>query len=361
MNISTLELTLCQLIKVAEASRKNHHAYSDQKKGSFHTEIEELVQLISKADFSKWKDSDMVVHRRLFNILFAWLEFLDNSTLNNIPFEIVYCLQSVLKDWLDSTNYEKYVIVTSLDTHSSFFYYDLELGSLTKYVKDTYGKDISNTLVPINLPKYLVHDYLANVTLYHEVGHFVDSHYKISERIVDSDPLYSVIAKDKVARQRQINHFSEFFADLFAAQYIGDKGSIYLNHIGHALPESWSHPATARRLDVVDAFLTGRSDIIIDKIINATKKLTGRDLKPKRYEVITKNHFEEYLPAEIERESQLHYLFIQGWESWFDNAGVIRSRFDARDSYRIINNLIEKSISNFAVLEKWKQNVSNKK
>jgi hypothetical protein len=359
MDKETLDLTLCQLIKVSDASKKNHHAYSDFQKRSFHEEIEALLLEIQKTDFSTLNENDKLLHRKLFEILFIWLEFLDNSTLNFIPYEIVRCLKAVLEDWLEDEDFQKFVIVTSLQSQLlSFSFLDLELGSLTTYVEEKYGKKIGNTLVPINLPKYLVHDYLANVTLYHEVAHFIDRHFRISRRIIDSDVLFKEMEEED--KEVHLNHLSEYFADIFAAQYIGDKCSMYLNYIAHGDPDSYTHPSTQRRVDIVDSFLNNREDVYITKLKDATVKLTKKELKPGRYKEIQTNDFENFLPAEVEEKAQLHYLFIQGWESWYNSSGSIRATFSSsRDRHRVINNLIEKSISNFIVREKWNQYVSN--
>lgn len=351
MDRETLQLTLCQLLKVSEVSKKNHSVYSDNKKLNFHREIDELLSEIQRADFGLFDDDDQLLHKELFEILFTWLEFLDNSTLNNIPYEIVACLQAVLKDWLDSHNLKKFVIVTTLQSHISFGYFDWDLSDLTPYVKGKYKKDIVNPLVPINLPKYLVHDYLANVTLYHELGHFIDQHFKISKRVVDSYPLYAAMkGKEKL---KMYYHISEFFADLFAAQYIGDTCSNYLNYIAFKQDDSDTHPSTARRVDVVNSFLTGKDDVIIKILSDATEKLTGKKLQPKRYVEIKTNEFEDYLPAEIDQSQQLHYLYIQGWDSWRKRPGML-GKHKPPELYKVINNLIEKSISNFIISTKWK-------
>jgi hypothetical protein len=240
MDSSTLELALCQLLKISEVSKKNHHVYSDDKKDSFHKEIEILLEDIEKVNFESFSDNDKNLHRQLFDNLLIWLEFLDSSTLNNTPYEIIKCLEVVLDEWLDEAEFKRFVIVTIPQSKQiSYSYWDPELGSsLTDYLKEKYGKEIVNTLVPINLPKYLVHDYLANVTLYHELGHFIDRHYKISQRIVDTDPTFQSL--DASAQEKKYNHLSEFFADMFAAQYIHDKCSIYLNHIAHCMSSNES-------------------------------------------------------------------------------------------------------------------------
>lgn len=352
MNKATLELTLCQLLKVSEASKKNYHAYSDERKISFHREIDSLLQKVKERDFNKFDHNDIVVHGRLFSILFTWLDFLNNSTLNNIPFEVVRCLEAVLEEWLSEENYKKFVIVTSLESHlSGFFYYDLDLGgSLTSYLKDKYSYEIDNTLVPINLPKYLIHDYFANVTLYHEIGHFIDAHYKITARIIDSDYAFSAMSADQIEVLK--NHLSEHFADLFAVQYMGDKYGMYLNHLAYNEPDCYTHPATQKRIAWINAFLEGKKHFVIEKLVEATKNLTGKELIANRFKVIPTNDFDSLIPADIDEPKQLHYLFIQAWNTWSSD-GYIKKNFATKDSYRIINNLVEKSISNFIVKEKW--------
>jgi hypothetical protein len=360
MDKATLDLTLCQLIKVFDSSKKNYQAYSDPRKHAFHKAIEQLLEEIKSIDLSGLKAPDIQLHKELFENLFIWIEFLDNSTLNNIPYEIVRCLDAVLQDWLTKENFEKYVIVTSLQSQLlSFSYWDPELDSqLAAYVEHRYKTKINNTLVPINLPKHLAHDYLANVTLYHEIGHFIDRHYKITRRIVSDNILFK--AMKPAQKLERLYHLSEHFADIFAAQYIDDKCSTYLDYIAHGYPDCDTHPATQRRVDFVRAFLDGKDDVYIKMLKDATSRITKIELRPGRYKKLLINDFESFLPAECDNTEQLHYLFIQGWDSWYNTLGNIASTFSISiDRHRVINNLIEKSISNFIVKEKWKQYVPN--
>jgi hypothetical protein len=134
-------------------------------------------------------------------------------------------------------------------------------------------------------------------------------------------------------------------------------------YIAHDEVECDTHPSTEARIDIVNSFLTDESDkdITIKMIKNYTKKITKRDLVRCRYKEIASNDFEDLLPNEVTEREQLHYLLIQGWDTWYKKSGNIRNIFPtAMNRYKVINNLIEKSISNFIVKEKWKKaNVSD--
>lgn len=88
-------------------------------------------------------------------------------------------------------------------------------------------------------------DYLCNAVLYHELGHFIDQVQNIYP------PIKSILwaNKDKVDCQKYFpyisdsrypepyrqailqNHIKEYFADIFAAQYIRESSFYYLEYI----------------------------------------------------------------------------------------------------------------------------------
>jgi hypothetical protein len=358
MDNAALDLTLCQLLKISEASRKNKQAYSDRKKEKFHDEIDALIGKISSTNLSTLDDGDQYLLKKLFDLLFIWFEFLDNSTLNNIPYEIIRCLDAVLEEWLGPADANKFVIVTSLQSQQlSFSYYDSEFAldkELTLFLENKFQTKIESAPVPINLPKYLVHDYLANVTLYHELGHFIDRHRRITESIIDSEYFQELKQRKKARKQ---NHFAEYFADIFAAQYLDEKCAMYLEYCAIKEPECFTHPSTESRVKIVTDFLAGSTDFTIEQLKKGTERATlGRQLTPKRYLAIDGDDFDDLLPCKIENQRQLHYLFIKGWQAWGNEESNLAKTFTySADRYRVINNLIEKSISNFIVQEKWEQ------
>jgi hypothetical protein len=350
MDQRDIQRHLAQLSRCIKKSIINR--YSDSRKDEYQKKLHELYNQISKEDFSKLSPPEISNRKTIIDFIFHNIQFLDNSTLTISPFEIVYCLERVLEEWIPDA---KFIVATSLSNNLNDFYFD---GNLTfntpiyDLIKNDYKVEFEFKLIQISLPRFFVHDYLANVALYHELGHFIDSYFAISKSVVHNqiiagklDPKYRTIA---------VSHHMEYFADIFAAQYVGNSLNHFINYIAYNFPNSHSHPSTDKRLVMVREFLKGNfSEPTIEALKKETLSRTKLDLIIRHTDLKT-DDFENLIPMEIASLTELHSLFLAGWNFWKSNNKVI-SNFGIDKSYKIINNLIEKSISNFIVLENWKK------
>ena len=345
MSPELIRLHLSQLQKAINKSNTNK--YADNRKQEYFKNISTLFETINSKDFSKCSISELKSYKIIIDFCFISIEFLDNSVLTVIPHEIVYCLENALNDW-DDTN--KYIIVTSLANDLNKFCFNSYL-SLNETFYDVFtayfGIDFKHRLIQITLPKYLSQDYLANVVLYHELGHFVDQKFGITEKLSLSLSLGVKLT----------NHYGEFFSDIFAAQYIGEASNFYLHYIAHEAPDAESHPSTNSRIDLVNKFLNGEQDPILDDLKNATLKITGKELQDRR-KIISDDDFKAFIPTNIVSDEELHSIFEMGWKLWMNPIPeFIDKHIGEFDKYRIINNLMEKSISNYMVVNKWNKHV----
>ncbi len=64
----------------------------------------------------------------------------------------------------------------------------------------------------------------------------------------------------------------EYFADLFAAQYINNASNLYLNYIAFNNPDCHTHPSTIKRIEMVNSFLSG---VYVQEIIEINAALLG--------------------------------------------------------------------------------------
>src|SRR5207248_1614529 len=64
-------------------------------------------------------------------------------------------------------------------------------------------------------------------------------------------------------------HRKEYFADLFSASYVGEALKGFLQEFCPNQRVSQSHPATAARIAVIDDFLSGGKNAIIDLLQSA--------------------------------------------------------------------------------------------
>ncbi len=309
MDEHTFELELVQLEELFSKSRSNK--YSDSKKSEYFLELYAVFEAIVSTDYNSFSLNERLDHKQIFNYLFNGLEFLDTSTLNIIPFELVSCLEKALKDWVKS---EDLMIMTSLSNRRADIWFQgwrkEEIKQIKNLINSRYSKSISNRLIRISLPKSLSRDYLSALVLYHELGHFVDAELNITDKIFYNK--YKKTPSEIVEREehRFYTHYKEYFADLFAAQYVNDSSATYLNHLAYNAGNSDSHPATIKRDLVVKKFLAGKTTPEIDSIQNALKKMDAEQLKI-RHKVLNPkmSAFNNLLPEQLKNEEELHGIY----------------------------------------------------
>ena len=353
MSPELIRLHISQLIRTIDKSKTNQ--YADVRKRGYHNKLIDLINLIQKEDLSTYDYNKQKSLKEVLDFIFLSIEFLDNSTLTTIPHEIVFCLEKALNEW-DNTN--GYIIVTSLQNNiSSGYSFNPKLALDPQYydiLNSLFNIKFDYRLIQINLPKYLVNDYLANVVLYHELGHFIELKYKISERLTKLKlHLGELKPEDGLT---YYYHTAEYFADIFAAQYVGESSNYYLNYIAHKNGISASHPSTDSRIKIVEDFMNEKTDNdILNEILIATKATTKQELR-KRFNSISANDFEKFIPTILKNTDELHSIFCTGWDLWKKEIESFKEKnIEDQEKYIIINNLIEKSISNYMVMERWKE------
>ncbi|WP_291914873.1 hypothetical protein [Chitinophaga sp. CB10] len=384
MDIKLLELHISQAELALNKACNNN--YSDRAKEEYQQTLLELFRQI-KTNFVNTPPTsppDIFEIKREIDFIFKSLEFLDSSTLNLIPYEIVECLRCAMVEWLQPG--ENYIIVTSLINDIQGFSFDPRIAfndPLYVSINKKYGLTFDNRLVQINIPKALSRDYLTAVVLYHELGHFIDNKYSISSALARDlyrkyiNNIFSALEinaintyfpfllqnythNDKVTLLSY--HIAEYFCDLFGAQYINDCSNKYLDYLTENQNVfSDSHPSTINRSKVVKDFLDNTSNVIVDQIKNAVRQITGTKNLDYRFTKLTGADFFNFLPITLKDEKELHGIFILGWDVWLDNWQTFSTNMNMNSAiqrpqvYSIINNLIEKSISNYFINQKWTQ------
>ncbi len=343
-----IELSIAQLERSLEKSAENK--YSDPRKRRFAGNLYNLFTLIKAEDRSGYSLTQLQTTKKYVDFIYSHLTFLDFSTLTVIPYELVSCLEQALEEWIPNGNY---IVVTSLESDLLSYMvngaYALD-EPLFLEIETRYNISFENRLIQIMLPKHYVRDYLVNVVLYHELGHFIDYKYSISELTVTKKYLRSNLSRDEF--EHLTNQYMEYFADIFAAQYVAASSNHFLNYIAHKHPKSFTHPATDDRIKMVEDFLSGtKNDIIHDLevtlgAVSPIKNFAFRSVN------LDNNDFFNLIPMEL-NENEIHSVFVLGWDIWLDNTSELRTKFDSFTAYKIINNLIEKSLSNHFVNKHW--------
>lgn len=393
---NTKELLLLHMAHTKQAlNRAKNNSYSDLRKEEYQNQLFQLYDGIENDVNNKLPTlTDLQIYngpKKHLTFILKSLEFLDSSTLNQIPYEIVACLNHAMNDWEPSN---KFIIVTSLINDVAGFSFDGWIAfndSLYNDIKVRYSIDFNNKLVQINLPRTFARDYLANVVLYHELGHFIDKQYQLMAALINDlhDKIYQnnfttselieieaflptlkkfIASSPKVpavslANQGNLNialsHLREYFCDLFAAQYIGQFSSLYVTYLSDNNPKiSTSHPATTLRTKVVNDYISGKKNLIIDLINAAVYKVFATELK-KRYAEVQPGDFYSLIPTTLNNHQELHGIFSTAWHIWLekqsDIAKGINHNNDPSKIYNVINNLVEKSIGNYIAVNQWEK------
>lgn len=391
---NTKQLLLLHLAHAKQAlDRAKNNSYSDQRKETYQNKLSLLLDGVEthiQSNLATLTDSQIYDGPKIhLGFIIKSLQFLESSTLNQIPYEIVEALNHAMSEW-EAT--DKFIIVTSLINEANAFSYEEWLANDDNLYKDIATNypaiTFDHRLVQINLPKSLVRDYLVAVVLYHELGHFVDLRnslmssliYEVLDKIYfnsytpdqlkDLKHYFSDLSFyiDDVARPywttigykfgSTLSHFEEYFCDLFAAQYTGVGSSVYVTYLGgNSNLSSSSHPSDINRAKIVADFLSKTPNFIITIINDAVKKIKGLVLQ-KRYSDVDSSAFFNLIPTELYDAKQLHGIFATGWSIWLNKQSELGKQINSTDStkiYSVINNLIEKSIGNYVAVKEWQK------
>jgi hypothetical protein len=279
--------------------------------------------------------------------LWESIKFLSGSTINETPYEIVACLDKALADWYSQQN----SITTALLPEKNYYFYSSDPQNDLKKIC---GIDLNLEIIQIALPKSYKHFPLYNVALYHELGHFIDLKFSISDYVLLAYEKQLGLTKDNFFVLR--NHVKEYFADLFAASYSGNAVSIFLEKVIGLQKATSTHPDSSQRIVLVQNFIDSKNDPWIEMFQDACKKTAGNSLEI-RYALPDINHcLNDFRPARIGTDAEMHGLFAAGW-NFVLNPSVrdtdTWSKIEEFDAFSRVNDLITKTIRNYVIVDKW--------
>lgn len=382
MNPKYLELSRSQLSVAWKKSQFNH--YSDKRKQSFHKCLEELYGALMAINFSaqSYTKDELRYFRKVLEFFKSSLTLLDNNTISSVPHEIIECLNTAAKQWI--TDFDDYIIVMEDGPYAiQLQVEDVKLFYVS--LKAKLGVDFKYILLSVIMPRQLTRDYLTNVCLFHELGHFVDIKLKITEGVINDvflnwnspnkdniekwfipgKPPFVSSSKSVVPGTYEFavytyNFLMEYFADLFGAQYVGTNYLNYLEYISNDLDKDGStHPSFNKRKSMYEDFCKGPdANLVLKVIFEKTLSLTGHGLK-KRFLDLETTDMLSLIPTELKTPEEMLSIFVMGWEVYMSGSSEIERRnnltgqLEPDKLYDIVNNLIEKSISNYLTLRDW--------
>lgn len=387
-----LKLHLAHTKQVLARSKNN--SYSDRRKEIYQEQLNNLFDAISE-DIKKNLPllTDPLIYdgpKKHLSFILKSIEFLDSSTLNQIPYEIIHCLNHAMGEW-ESPN--DFIIVTSLINNVEDFSFEGWLAfddDLYNDINTKYGIRFNHRLVQINLPRAFARDYLATVVLYHELGHFIDHRFSIMNSLfntvldkihnnqfnnseLDELKKYFPYLSPYIATphpradwhllsigiiRSTVLHFREYYCDLFAAQYIGEASAKYVTYLDDGgSTHNPSHPATSNRTLIVSDFINNTANIIVQLINSAVDRIHGKLLSI-RYGNVPDTDFFNLIPSVLKDPNQLHGVFSTAWKIWLNDQQKLSTQLNntkTLDVYNIINNLVEKSLGNFIAIDQWQK------
>ncbi len=340
-------------------SQLSNSAFFDPAFANFATRtVEAIKHVIDEQNYY----ADPIV-RNFEHHVWGVLQFVSGSRSNDAPYETQFVLRKAIQEWIQED-----VLISSSALES--FDFHLNTADLWEHIGQTLNKfDTQNykpSVVRIGSPEAFKHRPVFCIPLFHELGHFVDLHYRVSETsLILAPPAPPPKPMDPKDWQRiNLRHRAEHFADLFAASYCGEASILTLETIAPNNRVSVSHPATKERAKVVRNFLAKIQNDKVDILQNALNKRTGKTLKI-RYEVPDpRGSFDDVLTYRIQNIEELYGIFIAGWDylhNQLQNKTAPWIDGDVSDGAieKTVNDLVEKSIRNFELVEKWNNAAPN--
>lgn len=289
-------------------------------------------------------------------------KYLSGSVSREAPYEMQYCLDKALREWFDAD----FIITNALLEDKLYHLESVNVGDFVKTALTGFNSSgFDAKLVLIGMPRLYRFKPIYCIPLYHELGHFVDISLgitKLSLLLLPPGPIPSHLAhfhiSDATWKKITESHRREHFADLFAACYCGEASINALNTIAGSDGWSPTHPATADRVGLVQRFLGGTRDPLVESF-QICLRLQKKPSLSVRFDVPDiSSCFDDVRPYKIESERKLHGLFAAAWDylaAALDNRSapwIAPGTNDAKIE-KVVNDLTEKSIRNMSVREKW--------
>ncbi|MEP2185204.1 hypothetical protein [Roseibium sp.] len=305
---------------------------------------------------------DQVV-REFSDLLWNALRFISGSRSNDAPHETQYVLRKALSEWVQSD-----ALVSSASLDDLGFY--VSLADLWSFIDKTLDRFDSGgygpLIVQIGSPSAYQHRPVFCIPLFHELGHFVDYHRKITEVTILQNLTQKpagLTMSDADWQQLCTNHRMEHFADLFGACYCGAATNKSLESIAPNAGNSFTHPATHARVKVVNDFLSGTQNPVVELFQDALVNLRLPKLEVRFVEPDV-TCFEDVLTCKLQNEPELYGLFLASWnyletKLQTKTAPWITGDATTHTIEKTVNDLTEKSLRNFEISERWNDVIAN--
>ena len=146
MNPGLLQLHLTQAKRSLGKAANNN--YLDPKKSAYQSNLQKLLSCLEGEDFGSLSANDKHIRKSLIDFVFNSIEYLDGSLFSTIPFELTYCLNHALENWITNGS-EKFILTTAL--RPELFGFSLtSIADRFRQINALYGIDFKHDLISLN-------------------------------------------------------------------------------------------------------------------------------------------------------------------------------------------------------------------
>ena len=255
-------------------------AFGNAEKDTFKNELVAITDRLLSIDFMRtrtftpFQPDQYILY---VGFITEWLWQLCDSHAYRLNGEMSWCIEKLIERW-DLQHTQKIVVFTlgqfavhkvkrNVNTRQIDFLLDLSRST---------GVPLTKEPIFIRVPDEFKDHSLANVALFHEVGHFVDRDNFITD-LVFTDvyallrakkrskfkreyfPRYEGKNVDEISDAKTVvwSHIEEFIADVFGAQYVHEHILCYVSFLEakSSNRDSKDHPSLNSRRNLVSAFL----------------------------------------------------------------------------------------------------------
>ena len=256
----------------------NAIVYPDADKETLKQEIiaitDQIVRVNIFVSFAPFQPDEYINY---VMVLITWLDEIRLSHAYRLDDEMSYCITTLIQKW--DSNYDQKIVVFTLgdysvhkikgnvNTHRIDFL--LTLSQRT-------GVNLTKEPVFIRVPDEFKDHILANVVLFHEVGHIIDKINYVSEMVFNE--IFPVLQRKRRCKLKReffpryegkdinaipeadvivMSHIEEYIADVFGAQYAHEHILCYLSYLAAKSPnrDSKDHPSPNCRQAMVSSFI----------------------------------------------------------------------------------------------------------